>query len=181
MKWLAFAFLLITRTDCTARAETPQRFAVTSLDVAHALLQRGLTVADDQISLPASIVSTIAEPILDVDSIEPLRAGPNNSHLRSKVKLVCHSSQLCLPFYAIVNQPLGSKLQAVALATPLPVSMRAGSNATLIVDTGEMHIQVPVICLQNGAIGARVHVVSPDRKQKYTATIVSTTVLRGSL
>ncbi len=176
MKWVAFAFLITAHVHCSAQKEAPQRFAVTVLDVGRALRHSGMTVADDQILLPASIVSSSSGPLLDVDSVEPLRGG-----LRSKIKLVCHSPKLCVPFYAIADLPQGSRFQAASLASALPPSMRAGSKATLLVDTGDMHIQVPVICLQNGVIGASIHVVSPDRKQNYTATIVSSTLLRGSL
>jgi len=187
MKLMALA-LLITAT-AHGSAQQQARFPVTPQQVAHALLRHGLTVADDQVSLVASIVASNPEPQLDVDSVEPLNAGGNDPRIRAKVKLVCPQPRACIPFYAIVTWPLDTvasqlpKLarEAVVHAPAAPIAMRAGSNATLIVDTAEMHLRVPVISLQDGSVGSRIHVTSPDHKQTYTATILSATLLTGSL
>jgi hypothetical protein len=189
MKRLVLVFFIAAHMDCSAQSKLPQRFAVTSAQVARALDKRGLTVSDDQISFPANIVTASVDPLLDIDSVEPMTDGAGDSHHRSKVKLVCHSPQLCVPFYVVVGRSLGSALPvftthngiALAPAETLPISVRIGNRATLVVDTGQMHIELPVICLQNGAVGARIRVVSPDHKQSYTATVVSSTLVTGSL
>jgi hypothetical protein len=187
MKRMALA-LLITAT-LHGSAQQQARFPVTRQQVAHALLRHGLTVADDQVSLVASIVASNPEPELDVDLVQPLGASVGDPRIRAKVRLVCPQPRACVPFYAIVTWPLDTVLSplpvlahAAAVHAPVaPIAMRAGSNAMLIVDTAQMHIRVPVISLQDGSVGSRIHVTSPDRKQNYTATIVSPTLLTGSL
>lgn len=184
MKWIASA-LLITASLCGS-AQQPARFLVTRQQIARALLRHGVTVADDQVSLVANIVASRPEPELDVDLVQLLDAGKDDGRIRAKVRLVCPQPRACVPFYAIVAWPLGAGLSplpelAVVHSAPPSIVMRAGSNATLRVDTAQMHLRLPVISLQDGSLGSRIHVTSPDRKQTYTATILSPTLLTGSL
>jgi len=187
MKRMALALLITATLDGSAQQQA--RFPVTRQEVAHALLSHGLTVADDQVSLVASIVASSQQPELDVDEVQPLGASAGDARIRAKIRLVCPQPHACVPFYAIVTWPLDTVLSplpellrktAAHLPAP-PIAMRAGSNATLIVDTAQMRLRVPVISLQDGSVGARIHVISPDRKQTYTATILSATLLTGSL
>jgi hypothetical protein len=183
---LILSALLIT---VILHAEAQQRFSVTPQQVAHALLRRGLTVGDGQVSLVASIVASSPEPELDVESVLPLATVASDPRIRAKVRLVCPQPRACVPFYAIVTWPSGTLRSALpaldrtagARSLPPPIAMRAGSNAMLIVDTAQMHLRVPVISLQNGAVGSTIHVTSPDHKQTYTATVLSPTLLTGSL
>jgi len=191
MKWIGVALLIFGQAFCIGQETPARRFALTQLQVERALAANSVTVADDQVSLPANLVSATQEPRLDVESIERPRVGPKDSRVRFSVKLVCHSPELCLPFYVVVSRRSDLGLPAVAVRqvsgkavshpVPLPISMHAGVSATLVLDTAHMHVQLPVICLQSGAVGARVHVSSPDHKQNYTATIVSPTLLTGAL
>jgi flagella basal body P-ring formation protein FlgA len=57
----------------------------------------------------------------------------------------------------------------------------AGSRATLLLEGDHVHIQVPVVCLQNGAVGQTIRVASPDHKQTYVAQVTGNNVLRGRL
>jgi flagella basal body P-ring formation protein FlgA len=58
--------------------------------------------------------------------------------------------------------------------------MRAGAHATLMMDDNRSHIQVTVISLENGVVGHRIRVASPDHKQVYVAEVVSSSLLKGS-
>jgi len=185
MKLTVFTLLIITALSGSAQ----QRFPVTQQQVSHALLRRGVNVDVQQISLVASIVASKPDPELDIDSIQPFGDGREGQSIQSKVRVVCSKAGSCLPFYAIVTWPPGTSLSALASMdraasfkseTPT-ISMRVGSNATLIVDTGQMRLRVPVISLQNGAIGSTIRVTSLDRKQTYNAVVVSPTLLTGSL
>jgi hypothetical protein len=185
MKLITLA-LLVTATLC---GSAQQRFPITPQQIANALLRRGFTVSDTQVSLVAGIVASSPEPELEVDSVQPLGDSAVGQRIRAKVRVVCPQHHSCLPFYVIVTWPPGTvrselptldRIAGVPPPTP-PVSMRAGSNAMLIVDTAQMHLRVPVISLQNGAIGSTIHVTSADRKQTYTAVVVSPTLLTGSL
>jgi hypothetical protein len=171
----------------TLHAGAQQHFTVTPRQVAHALLQRGLSVDDDQVSLVARIVAGSPEPELEVESVQWLGAADGTA-IRAKVRVVCTQPPACVPFYAVVTWPAGplpwtqpTPNRFAAFHPQSPIAMRAGSRATLLIDTVQMHLRVPVISLQNGAVGSTIHVASPDRKQTYTATILSPTLLTGSL
>jgi hypothetical protein len=185
MKLIALALLFAATLD----ASPQQRFSVTPQQVARALLRHGLSVADEQVSLVAGIVASTAEPELDVDAMQPLTAVVDNPRIQYKVRLDCPQPRTCVPFFAIVSWPPGTPLSelptldrgAQARPTAPPIAIRAGSPATLLVDTAQMHLRIPVISLQNGALGSTIHVASPDRKQTYTATVLSPTTLTGSI
>jgi hypothetical protein len=182
MKPLALALLIAA----TLPASAQQRFAVTPQQVAQALLRRGLPVAEDRISLVASIVAATAEPDLVVEAMQPLAAIAPEPRIRTQVKLTCPQPRACVPFYAIVTWPVGtlpSNLPVLARAAqpPAAIAIHAGSPAMLLVDTGQMHLRIPVVSLQNGALGSTIHVASPDHKQTYTATVLSPTTLTGSI
>jgi flagella basal body P-ring formation protein FlgA len=58
--------------------------------------------------------------------------------------------------------------------------MRAGTHATLMMDDQRSQIQIAVISLENGMVGHRIHVASPDHKQTYVGEVVNARLLRGS-
>jgi hypothetical protein len=186
----AFAFALWMVATVQAGAQAQQHFPVTAQQVAHALELQGVDVADGQISLAASIVAESAEPQLQIEGVQPLRGGHSGSGLRAEVRLSCAQPHDCIPFYAFVTLPDGTELAEKSTSIhalfakrvpALPVAIRAGGHATLIVETARMHIRVPVISLQNGAVGAQIHVTSPDHKQTYRATVLGPSLLSGSL
>ena len=106
------------------------------------------------------------------------RSGPH-----SLVKLACHLPGRCLPFYAIVGCRYGVAAgeqpehpsAADALRPEAVFTIRAGVHATMVMDDDRAHIQVAVICLENGIAGHRIRVASPDHKQIYVAEVVSRT------
>ncbi|HEY4356781.1 MAG TPA: hypothetical protein VGN16_13610 [Acidobacteriaceae bacterium] len=177
-----------------------KHYSLTSGQVAHSLArtfaERGITISDSQVSLPANVVASDPEPVLEVRSIEPLGHLATNrpGEVSSAIKLACHDSAACLPFYAIVAMPQGASLntqtQAIAAAhetaarsrnTPVQYTIRAGAHATLLMDDSATHIQMSVVTLENGTTGQTIRVSSPDHKQTYNAQVVSADVLKGSL
>jgi flagella basal body P-ring formation protein FlgA len=62
----------------------------------------------------------------------------------------------------------------------MDITMRAGTHATLVMDDDRSHIQVAVITLENGIVGHRIHVASPDHRQTYVGEVVNERLLRGS-
>jgi hypothetical protein len=140
------------------------------------------------------VVATEPEPALDVLSVEVLMQGPSAGHsaLRSRVKLACRIPAECLPFYAIVTSPqmtVGS-VAVTPGASPAfknasssatgEITMKAGTHALLIMDDERSHIQVAVVSLENGMVGHRIHVASPDHKQTYVGEVVNASLLKGS-
>ena len=60
------------------------------------------------------------------------------------------------------------------------ITMKAGTHATLMLDDQRSHIQVAVVSLENGIVGHRIHVASPDHKQTYVGEVVNARLLKGS-
>jgi len=69
----------------------------------------------------------------------------------------------------------------VVKASSLQNVIRGGDHATLILESPDSRMRLPVICLQSGVLGQRIRVASPDRKQYYEAEIVSPGMLKGNL
>ena len=124
--------------------------------------------------LLADVVATNSAPKLKVESME--RWGDH----RMKFRLDCVKSEECLPFFVAVRwsqaeatPPVFADHSSTAISLAKPGSnsfiMRAGSPAILLLDGDHIHIQLPVVCLENGALGQTIRVASPDHRQTYTA------------
>jgi hypothetical protein len=141
-------------------------FALTPAQVARAISNAATPTSEQQVSLPARVVSTVPDPELDVVSLES-----------SRVRLACRQPAQCLPFYALVSGAAPAAQRAPAKAD---FTMRAGDHATLIMDDNRAHIQVKVISLENGMAGKRVRVSSLDHKQIYFGEVVNASLLKGT-
>jgi hypothetical protein len=191
-RWIAV--LLIAAMPAWGQSPSQDRFVLTAGQVARALSDRGRQTTDEQVSLQARVVATEPYPVLDILSVEPLgkRQLAEHSPARSRVKLACHLSARCLPFYAIVSWSEPTAGPAAVLSSSSRVvtnelfnpgagiTMRAGTHATLVMDDDRSHIQVAVISLENGIAGHRIRVSSPDHKQVYFGEVVSASLLKGS-
>jgi hypothetical protein len=175
------------------QAQAQDQFDLTVEQVARTLSDRGMRIADNQISLLAKVVATEPHPVLDIISVAPFGEGSSAEHpqFRSKVKLACHLPGTCLPFYAIVSCPK----EAVATAgenAPLPVSlnvmlkrdgpvtMRVGTHAMLVMNDTRSRVEVSVISLENGNAGDKIRVASSDHKQFYTGVVIGANSLLRS-
>jgi hypothetical protein len=166
-------------------------FLLSSDQVARTLSKSGTQVERQQVSLLANVVAVEPDPPLDVLTVAPLgiRSPAKGTEAQSLVKMACHESGKCLPFYAIVTWPAGpaegSSGTSVAAVQPrlmpnLPIMMRAGTHATLLMDDERSHIQIAVVSLENGVVGHRIRVASPDHKQIYIGEVVSASLLKRS-
>jgi hypothetical protein len=172
-------------------APTPH-FTLTASQIARVLSEKGVPTEDKQVSLPAAVVATQPDPTLEVMGIEKLGNAEPGEHIpvRSRVKLACRTAEGCLPFYAIVTWPEGTAWTTSITSSPGPVakalpgnsevSMPAGAHATLVLDDQRSHIQVSVVSLENGIVGHKIRVASPDHKKFYVGEVVSSTLLKGS-
>jgi hypothetical protein len=187
--------LLLMNGSCGlgwGQSAPPPHFALTGSQVARVLSEGGVPTDDKAVSLPAAVVATQPDPTLDVIAIEKLGSAEPGEHqpIRSRVKLACRTAEECLPFFAIVTWPEGTAWAATIAsglapaARTLPanseVSMPAGAHATLVMDDQRSHIQVSVVSLENGIVGHKIRVASPDHKQFYVGEVVSSTLLKGS-
>jgi hypothetical protein len=179
--------------SCMGQTQPQSHFVLTAQLVARVLSDRGMPVTGDHVSLLANVVATEPHPLLDILSVKPWgneASGPQAAS-RSLVKLACRSTDVCLPFYAVVTGPDSSGKATPPKSVSYPVSngvprsalnatMRAGTQAILILDDKRSHVQLRVISLQNGNPGDRIRVATPDRQQFYVAEVVSAYVLKRS-
>ncbi len=159
--------------------------AITEAQVADVLSEAGIKVSARQVTLLSEVVASKSNPALRVESME--RWGDH----RMRVRLACDSNTECLPFVVAVNwggndaMPSGPTSAATA-GSPAKTGSRAfvvhaGSPAILLLDGDHVHIQLPVTCLENGAAGQTVRVVSKDQRRTYSAQVFSESVLKGRL
>jgi hypothetical protein len=160
--------------------------AITTEQVVAAMSTAGLNTSAKQVVLLTDVVASTNAPTLKVESME--HWGDRGM----KVRLSCAKPEECLPFFVAIR---GSQAQAVppdvadhSSAAILRVKsdsnsfvVRAGSRETLLLDGDRVHIQLVVVCLENGAVGQNIRVASLDHKQTYTAEVSGNKVLRGRL
>jgi hypothetical protein len=155
--------------------------AITPQQIAAALDSAGMSTTPEQVVLLSDVVSTTSSPALKFESAELW------SDRRIKVRLSCVKSDECLPFFVAVQgsqaQPTTPDASSVATTQAKPNSplMQAGGHATLLLEGDHIHIKLPVVCLENGAIGQTIRVASLDRKLTYLAQVDADRTLRGKL
>ena len=173
----------------TSSAQPGERHPITTAMIALTLSTAETAITPEQVKLPAALTAASPSPDLVISSVE--RMGDR----ASRVKLSCRVQGQCLPFFATVNwtdtasaenaighlQTAAHGPQASQLSADRPL-LRAGAHATLVIDSNRIHIRVPVVCLENGAVGHTVRVAGlDDRKQIYRAEVLSADSLKGSL
>ena len=167
-----------------ARSQS-NRLPITRDQVATAINGAGMQVSAGQVTLLSNVVSASGNPELKVESVE--KWGDR----KLVVRLVCANPSECLPFIVAVR-PSGAVPEQLALSAQLkPVSfsgkprgfdaIRAGSTAVLFLEGPHVHIQLSVVCLENGSIGQSIRVATRDRRLTFIAEILSDSALRGQL
>ncbi|MGA7341571.1 MAG: flagella basal body P-ring formation protein FlgA [Terracidiphilus sp.] len=162
------------------------RFAITADEVAAALSNHGLQISPQQVVLLTGALASVAAPELQVKSVD--RAGDQ----RAVARLECADSGQCLPFVVALHlsqsentEPLPASSQRPARANApnrrSSFAVRAGSHATLLLDGAHVHINLTVICLQNGAPGQIIRATDLNRSQVYTVQVAEDGVLEGRL
>jgi hypothetical protein len=166
-------------------AAEPGRYAITSSQVAAAVTSDGMPVSPDHVKLPAEIVASVPDPVLKVKSIDISGEG----HAQARVE--CAIPQQCVPFLATLDFDTRLTTDPVPQSShgrfpaqtqqPSPAAVRAGAPATLLLEGAHVHITLPVVCLESGAIGQTIRARSPDHRQVYTVQVVREGVLEGRL
>ena len=57
----------------------------------------------------------------------------------------------------------------------------AYGERVLLLDSKHVHIQIPVVTMENGSIGQRIRVTEKGTRQTYTAVVVNGGLLQGRL
>jgi hypothetical protein len=164
------------------------RETITTGQVAAAIGDAGLQVSASQITLLTDVVAKTSAPALKVLSVGACEANS------SSVRLACVMSDECIPFVVTVHRRqndrsegavIGSNPQASARAavndSKSKVLVRMGTPAVLLLDGGHVHIQLAVICLENGSVGQTIRVVGRERNHTYLAEVCSDGMLRATL
>jgi hypothetical protein len=144
-----------------------------------------MKVSAQQVTLLADVVASTSKPRLRVASME--RWGDH----RVKVRMDCASNAECIPFLVAVNLNNGDAIPAAldsattaasrSASESKSIAVRAGEPAILYLDGEHVHIQLTVTCLENGAPGQTVRVVSKDKRRTFSAQVFSEAVLKGRL
>lgn len=160
--------------------------AITREQIASAIGAAGMSVSPEQVTLLSDVVATTGTPALKVESVEKWDGQ------RTRVRLDCAKHADCLPFVVLVsgkgNAAVPPALQRAerpsisgAPATSSSYTVRAGSNAELLLEGNHVHIRLTVVCLENGTKGQTIRVASKDRKLTYKAEVIEDSTVRGSL
>lgn len=166
-------------------ASQSKRFSITRDQVAAAINGSGMQVSAGQVTLLSNVVSATGSPALKVESVEKW------GEQKLMVRLECANPGECLPFIVTVRpsggipEPLGLSPQlrpaSFSAKTRGTDAIRAGSAAVLFLEGPHVHIQLSVVCLENGSIGQSIRVATRDRRLTFTAEILSDSTLRGQL
>jgi len=187
MKRLAsIPVLILAAVSAWPAVAAPRRDAITTTQIAASMTGSGFHTSADQVTLFSDVVATVSNPALKIESMERW-----NSH-QMKVRLACANQEECLPFFVAVYQDapaqsssanaVGTKAAfAPPVTGPRVLAVHAGTPAILQLEGDHIHIQLSVICLEDGTIGQTVRLASKDRRQNYAAQVVDTARLKGRL
>ena len=175
-------FVTLSAALALPAAAAAGRYSITTEQVAAAVSSSGMQITADQVTLPANILASVADPALRVKSID---RGADRSTV---ARLECANPAQCLPFIVSLRvTPDASALSPHGRSTEgsqgrlSPPVVRAGSPATLLLEGAHVHISLSVVCLESGAVGQTIRASSPDHRQVYKVQVVRDGVLEGRL
>ncbi len=150
--------------------------------IAGALAVAGISVHESQIDVLAGVANAGENANLTVVT------ASKGTGSTIRVKLRCRDNRECLPFYVLVRG-VDRKIASLSAARLMPAIeeapvqniVRGGEHATLILESPDSRMSLPVICLQSGTMGQKIRVSSPDHRQFYDAEVVAVGILKGSL
>jgi len=182
LKWIAPTMIVVCFA-MPALAVT-QHYGIRTESIAAAINGVGMQVTPAQVALLTDVVSTTNAPRLKVSLIEKL----GDHRLMARVE--CQNPQECMPFFVRINlgPDTGVSTSSGQFKESLPSAgrakqdaVKAGSKATLLLDSDHMHISLAVVCLESGAVGQKIRVSAGERRQIYLAEVVNGQLLKGSL
>ena len=177
--------LILAAAAAMPAATAAARAPISAAQVAGAISNAGVNISAQQVTLLADVVATTPDPTLVMESME--RWGDQ----RMKVRMNCANAE-CVPFYVAIQwrqtEPIPAAFANRAAAggvttkaTPGAVVLRAGSTAILMLEGDHVHIQLPVVCLESGAVGQTIRVASRDHKQTFVAQVGDAALLKGPI
>jgi len=166
----------------------PGAVPISAGEVVAAIRARGFSLAEDQVHVLAPIVAARPHPGLQLVSVEPWQKSG------AAMRLECRTRGECLPFYVMVSWADAASAEAtVSRAKALGLSkfsssasaasfvVRSGQPVKLVMEGERIHIEVTVICLENGGLGDRIRAASPDHSTIYAAEVAGARLLKGRI
>ena len=145
--------------------------------VARAVLAAHPELAGAAIALPEAPTARENEPALAAGPVERWGSQPGTAHVRMR----CQVESVCLPFYASVHlAPSQGEARSQEVREAQPV-LRAGERASMVIDSGRLHLRIPVTCLTSGAVGSTIRVAGPARSKVFEAAVLDKSTVRGEL
>jgi hypothetical protein len=130
-------------------------------------------------------VARTADPVLLAGAVEQW----GQTGLR--VRVHCRTTDECVPFYVAVSRDAAAGVPAAVNAPALPATTHAGSLVTMRIDSGHLHLTMPVTVLAAAPAGAEVRVQfhpaplsaggRPPQPHVFLATVVDAETVRGEL
>ena len=172
-----------------SRAYAGPGYPIASACAVSAVIAAHPELAGSLIELPARVEAHEPEPALVAG---PMEHWPASSAV-ARVRLHCQAEGVCLPFYALVHpskseadggaqfEPRLVPAKAVGMGRKDAAVLRIGQRASMVIDSGLLHLRISVTCLQGGAVGSTIRVAGPGRSRVYEAAVVDGTTVRGSL
>jgi hypothetical protein len=162
-----------------------KQFVVTTTTIADALNKAGVEVTPEHVTMLAQVLSRRPDPGLKLRSIG------KSANQQVVARLECEDTGDCLPFLVVLDPgpgvmsalsaPAASKAAIASFKTSTTFAIRTGAIATLELEGEHIHITIPVICAENGAVGQTVRVTDRDRRVAYRAEVVDSRLLKGRL
>lgn len=174
---LILGILLIGGSHCLW-AHPVMPATLTARPVVEALHEAGLKASSNEVEFVGSVPSSDPTAAVRVTGWKKLNADT------VWVRLMCRRAQDCLPFFILLHSsdqgsvpsfspvPDSEIRSASSKKTHAPWLIRAGSRATLLLQSGQARIRTSVICLDNGVRGARIRVRNLATKRIVAAQIV---------
>ena len=151
----------------------------------HAVLAAHAELAGATVELPVKVEARSEEPVLLAGPMEPVKVSARSGDLESsqgRVRIRCAEPGICMPLYVLVQVPPGAQATTTLLDTPAtPAVLRNGAHAFLLIDSGQLHLRIPVTCLQGGTAGSMIHVAALAHGRIYQAAVVDGATVRGTL
>ncbi len=171
-----------------AHAESVKSLYPIRLDAAvHAVLVAHAELAGAAMELPMKVEARSEEPGLLAGRLEIVKVSAQSDALewsQGRVRLRCAEPGVCMPFYVLVHVPAMAKAVTTKPqndTTSVPAVLRNGTRVSLLIDSGRLHLRIPVTCLQGGTAGNMIRVAALAHGRIYQAAIVDGSTVRGSL
>lgn len=177
MKPLLLSLLINAIALPAFAADRPPTYALDREAATHAVLAAHPELAGNSMELATPIALREPAPLLQAGPVE--RSG-----VEGRVRVRCQDESACLPFYVLVHlssAQVPTSRQGLAPATENAPVLRSGDHTSMVIDSGLLHLRLPVTCLQAGGVGSTIRVTGPAHSKVYQVAVIDRTTVRGSL